>query len=65
MFNGSIAHFLESDSLTAQYMRGEKKVDVQFEHEIQPRTLRIKKASKYNLKKVDVSIPLGSFTVIT
>jgi len=64
-FNGPYADFIKSHTLTAQYMRGEKVVDVVFDHEPQQKSLRVKKASKYNLKSVDVSIDLWSFTIIT
>lgn len=65
VFNGPYKDFITSNALTAQYMRGEKEVDVQFEHEAQSHSINIKKASAYNLKSIDVDIPLGSFTIIT
>ena len=65
VFNGPIEDFLNSDTLTAQYMNGQKKNEIIFEHEVQPRSVRIKKASKYNLKWVNVEIPLWGFTIIT
>jgi excinuclease ABC subunit A len=63
---GSLREILESpDSLTAQYLRGEKKIPV-------PRTRRkpkgwmtIVKAREHNLKNLDVRIPLGTMTAIT
>jgi excinuclease UvrABC ATPase subunit len=39
-------------------MRGEKSIDVAFDHNAQNHSLRIKKASKYNLKDVDIEIQL-------
>lgn len=59
VFNGPYDKFIKSDALTAQYMRGEKKVDVEFTHEPSTKMLSVKKASKYNLKDVDVELPLG------
>ncbi|USN57046.1 MAG: hypothetical protein H6766_00840 [Candidatus Peribacteria bacterium] len=65
IFNGPYDEFITSDALTAQYMRGEQEVNVHFEHEPQTHSISIKKASAYNLKSIDVDIPLGSFTIIT
>jgi excinuclease UvrABC ATPase subunit len=39
-------------------MRGEKTIDVTFDHNAQNHSLRIKKASKYNLQDIDVEIQL-------
>lgn len=64
-FNGPYKDFIKSGTLTAQYMRGEKSIDVAFDHNAQNHSLRIKKASKYNLKDVDIEIQLWSFTIIT
>lgn len=57
-FNGPYDEFIQSDTLTAQYMRGEKAIDVTFDHNYQNHALKIKKASKYNLKEIDVEINL-------
>lgn len=65
IFNGPYDEFIQSDALTAQYMRGDQEVNVQFDHEPQTNSISIKKASAYNLKSIDVDIPLGSFTIIT
>jgi excinuclease UvrABC ATPase subunit len=51
--------------LTAQYLRGEKQISVDFSHTPSNKRVKIHKASKYNLKGVDVNLNLGSFTVIT
>ncbi len=64
-FEGSIDNFLASTALTADYLTGRKTVDVDFEHNPQQTMVSIKKASKYNLQGIDVSIPLGGFTIIT
>ncbi len=64
-FNWPYKDFIKGDTLTAEYMRGERVIDVTFDHNVQNHSLRIKKASKYNLQDVDVEIPLWSFTIIT
>jgi excinuclease ABC subunit A len=54
------------DSLTGQYLRGEKYIPVPKERR-KPgeKYLTIRGAAEHNLKKVDVSIPLGVFVCVT
>ena len=65
MFNGPYDEFLKSNTLTAQYILGKKKVSIDFEHSPSNNLVKIKKASKFNLKDIDVQIRLGTFTIIT
>ena len=65
MFNGSYDDFLKSDTLTAKYILGKKKVSIDFEHTPSNTVIKIKKASKFNLQSIDVQIRLWSFTIIT
>ncbi len=65
MFNGPYEEFLKSNTLTAQYILGKKKVTANFEHTPSNNFIKIKKASKYNLQDIDVQIRLGTFTIIT
>jgi len=65
MFNGTYDDFLKSDTLTAQYILGKKKVSIDFEHTPSNHMIKIKKASKFNLQGVDVNIRLWTFTIIT
>gem|GEM_PF-2284065 len=58
MFNGPYEDFLKSEALTAQYITGKKKVNVNFSHHPSNKFLHIKKASKYNLDDIDVDIRL-------
>jgi len=58
MFNGTYDDFLKSNTLTAQYILGKKKVTIDFEHTPSNSVVKIKKASKYNLQGVDVHIRL-------
>jgi excinuclease ABC subunit A len=63
---GSINDILQSNSLTAQYLNGSKKISI-------PKKLRkgngqfilLKGAKGHNLKEVDLEIPLGTFICIT
>lgn len=65
VFNGPYTEFEKSNTLTAQYITGKKKVKIDFEHKPSNKIVTIKKASKHNLNNIDVSIKLWSFTVIT
>ncbi len=65
MYNGPYDEFLKTDTLTAQYLNHKKVIDINFDHAPTNDTIRIRKASKFNLNDVDVDIRLGSFTVIT
>jgi excinuclease ABC subunit A len=54
------------DSLTAAYLRGDKKIDVpQERRKGNSKKLRIVGAKEHNLKNVTVDIPLGTLTCIT
>jgi len=54
-----------NQSLTAQYLRGEKEIPVPSRRR-QPRGwLIIRKASEHNLKKIDVAFPVGVMTAVT
>lgn len=65
MFNGTYDDFLKSNTLTAQYILGKKKVSIDFSHTPSNNVVKIKKASKFNLQGVDVQIRLWTFTIIT
>ena len=78
LFSGPYEEFFKSDTLTAKYIRWEKKIELE-EFEVRKTKLdyilekqnlkweiiKIKKAHKFNLKNIDIDIPLGSFTIIT
>ena len=65
VFEGSLKEFLNSDTLTAQYIKWEKKVDVKFEHSPRAQKIVIRGAQMHNLKSVNVEFPLGGFSIIT
>lgn len=65
IFNGPYKDFLKSNTLTAQYITWEKQINVEFTHSKHEEKIKIKKASKHNLKNIDIDFNLWSFTVIT
>jgi excinuclease ABC subunit A len=63
---GSLREILNAgDSLTSQYLRGEKKIPVPCARRAPTAWLTIVKASEHNLKDLDVRIPLGAMTAVT
>ncbi|HUT86088.1 MAG TPA: excinuclease ABC subunit UvrA [Elusimicrobiales bacterium] len=54
-------------SLTAQYLNGTKNIEIREElrKPKKDKSIKIKKASQFNLKNIDVEIPLGLFTCVT
>jgi excinuclease ABC subunit A len=66
IFNGPMEKFLEyPDSLTAQYMRGEKEIKIPTTRRSSKNFIEIKDAHKHNLKHLDIKLPLSAFTCIT
>ncbi len=56
----------DNDSLTAQYLRGERRIPVPTERrEGNGNYLEIHDASENNLKNIDVRVPLGKFVAVT
>jgi len=63
---GTLSQILASpDSLTAQYLRGEKSVRVPETRRSPKGWLTIVKAREHNLKNIDVKIPLAVMTAVT
>lgn len=63
---GTPADFLKLDTLTAQYLRGDKQSPVHAERPVDPAAaIQLFGASGHNLKNVDVSFPLGLFICVS
>lgn len=63
---GTLAQVLRvSESLTAQYLRGEKRIPVPASRRQPKGWLTVLRAREHNLKDVDVRIPLGTMTAVT
>jgi excinuclease ABC subunit A len=66
LFSGPMAEFMvKADSLTAQYLRGKKQINVPERRRRGAGYIEVKGASKHNLKHLNVRIPLGTLTCIT
>jgi excinuclease ABC subunit A len=66
VFEGPWAAFLRSrDSLTAQYIRGDKVIALPPARRPAKSFLEVRDAHKHNLKHIDVRLPLGIFTCVT
>lgn len=66
IFDGPMDKFLKHPrSLTAQYQRGEKKIEIPERRRTSRSFIEIDDAHLHNLKHLDVRIPLNSFTCIT
>ena len=63
---GNVNQILKSDSLTAQYLNGKKSIEVpKSRRKGNGNELRLFGAKGHNLKNVNLTIPLGTFTCVT
>jgi excinuclease ABC subunit A len=58
-FSGPYAEFVKTNTLTAQYITGKKKIECTFDHHPLDKRIKIKKASQNNLQDIDVNVRLG------
>jgi excinuclease ABC subunit A len=67
VFQGTPKQLLRSKTLTAQYLRGLKKIEPPAKRKkvVKSRRISIKGAAENNLKNITVHIPLGVFTCVT
>ncbi|MBB1578452.1 MAG: excinuclease ABC subunit UvrA [candidate division SR1 bacterium] len=65
IFNGSYEEFTKTRTLTSDFITGKRKVSIDFSHTPSKKRVDIRKASKFNLKNINIKFNLGSFTVIT
>lgn len=63
---GNLKEVTKTNSLTAQYLNGAKKIEVPLtRRKGNGKNINLLGASGHNLKKVNLSIPLGTFTCVT
>jgi excinuclease ABC subunit A len=66
VYAGPMKDFLPfPDSLTADYLRGDKKIKIPDQRRKPGSFLTIKNAHKHNLRHLDIRIPLNVFTCVT
>lgn len=67
VFTGTVGEIKKKkNSLTGQFLSGKKKVSLEKHPLTNERgTLQLRGASEYNLKNINVEIPLGNLTVVT
>ncbi len=64
VFSGTTKALLKSDTLTAQYLNGAKKIEY-FYRRAQEKWLEIKNVTINNIAQMDVKIPLSNFVCVT
>ncbi|MBI3012502.1 MAG: excinuclease ABC subunit UvrA, partial [Elusimicrobia bacterium] len=63
---GTLSHVLkEKKSLTAQYLTGQIQIPLRESRKPSSKSIEILGASQFNLKNIDVQIPLGLFVCVT
>lgn len=66
MYAGNYVGMLKSNSLTASYLNGEKKIEIPLTRRAgNGKKIVLKKTTGHNLKNVTLTLPLGTLTCIT
>ena len=65
VFAGKAYDILKAKTLTAQYLKGEKKINYKHSHRDLSKFLEIKNVNINNIKNLNVKIPLGNFVCVT
>ena len=62
---GTLKRILKSDSLTSEYLNGNKKIKIPKKRQVSRNYIEIIGAREQNLKNIDVKIPLNALTVVS
>ncbi len=66
VFEGPYSKIKTSNTSTGRFLTGKEKIDIpKIRRKGNDKILEIKKASAFNLKNIDIKIPLGTFTCFT
>ncbi len=65
VFQGTPAEMLRSDTLTGKYLSGRESIPLPAKRPTNGRALELTGAREHNLKGIDITIPLGTLTVVT
>ncbi len=65
MYQGEVEGLKEADSLTGEYLLGERRINVPADRKEPDGELILRGARGHNLQDVDVEFPLGVFTCVT
>lgn len=66
VFAGTPKQMLKTDTLTASYLNGNKKIAIpEIRRKGNGKTLEIEECTGHNLKNVDFTLPLGTFTCVS
>ncbi len=66
MFEGTIEQIKKSDSLTGKYLSGAKKINFEKRKlNLNHGSINLQGATQFNLKKINIKIPLGNLVAVT
>lgn len=65
VFSGDFKEIKNAHTLTADYLNGTKEIPVPQHRRLAKEFIKLRGARQFNLKDIDVDIPLGCFTVVT
>jgi len=60
-----LEEFLKANTLTSQYLKGKKQIQVDFTHKPSNKKISIRGAHVHNLQNINVDFFIGGFTIIT
>ena len=65
VFSGPFEHLLDAPTLTAEYLRGDRRIDIPAKRRTGVGTIQVLNAKEHNLKGVNAEFKLGALNVVT